>query len=328
MATNPVRDRQAGAGANWSDEVDEILAGDLAVMLADVTPAHGVVLTPVTNFGLRDRNAGTVTLLSSLGAWRKLARMRRNPKVALVFHTRRHGDASGSRYVLVQGDATFATHPDRAWLESIDANWQRFMGPRDRGLPWEWWTRVYQWERIGVDVAVHRVITWPDLGCRGTADVHGRELSEFGVAAQKPPARGTGPRIDTARAARRIRRLPNVLLGWTGADGYPFVIPVTDVRQVDGGLSVSTAERLVPPGGRRAGLTAHWFSARVLGQEQRVHTGWLQAGLGGPGALYAPHTEIGYRLPPSKLLYRVLVGGMAQYGLYRAQRSGFLAEER
>jgi hypothetical protein len=327
MTADPTGDHARAAGAHWSEEVDELLGGDLAVMSADVTPAHGVVLTPLTNFGLRDRHAGTMTLLSSVGAWRKLARMRRNPKVAVVFHTRQHGYANGSRYVLVQGDATFTLQPDRAWLESIDANWERFMGPRDRGLPWEWWTRVYQWERIGIDIAVHRVITWPDLRCRGKPDVHGSALPELSVAAQKPPARGTASRIDAARAAKRIARLPDALLGWEGADGYPFVVPVTDVSASDGALSLCATEGLLPPGGRRAGLSAHWFSERVLGQEQRVHTGWLQTGPAGRNPVYAPHTEIGYRLPPSKLLYRLLVGGLTRYGLYKAKRSGFLAEQ-
>lgn len=81
---------------SWPDEVDDVLGGDLAVMLASVTPARGVVLRPLTNFGLRDRERGSVTVLSSLGAWRKLRRMRRNPHVSLAFHTRRHGYAGGS----------------------------------------------------------------------------------------------------------------------------------------------------------------------------------------------------------------------------------------
>ena len=35
----------------WSDSVDEILDGEHAVMLAYATPAGGVVLAPVSNFG-------------------------------------------------------------------------------------------------------------------------------------------------------------------------------------------------------------------------------------------------------------------------------------
>src|SRR6185437_13438332 len=46
-----------GAVTTWSDEVDEILASDLAAGLAYLTPAKGVVITPMAPLGLRDREA-------------------------------------------------------------------------------------------------------------------------------------------------------------------------------------------------------------------------------------------------------------------------------
>src|SRR5436190_1095474 len=39
---------------SWPDEVDEILGGDQAIALGYSTPARGVVVTPVTNFPIRD----------------------------------------------------------------------------------------------------------------------------------------------------------------------------------------------------------------------------------------------------------------------------------
>src|SRR5829696_7704228 len=66
---------------SWPDSVDEILVGDDVVMLGYLTPATGVVLTPVTNFAVRDRRAGTFTVNSSIGAWKKLERIRRRPEV-------------------------------------------------------------------------------------------------------------------------------------------------------------------------------------------------------------------------------------------------------
>ena len=61
----------------WPDAVDEIFASDQAVMFAHVTPARGAVLTPLTNFGVRDRQAGTLeSVNSSVGMWRKLERVR------------------------------------------------------------------------------------------------------------------------------------------------------------------------------------------------------------------------------------------------------------
>ena len=104
-------------GVSWSDEVDEILTGDLAAGLAYLTPAKGVVIVPMAPLGLRDREAGTVTLTTSLGLWKKLDRVRRNPGVAVAYHAREHGFSDRPGFVLVQGRASFSPTPDRAWLE-------------------------------------------------------------------------------------------------------------------------------------------------------------------------------------------------------------------
>ena len=315
----------AGNPGRWGDEVDQIFDGDLVVMLADVTPACGVVLTPVTNFALRDRATGTVTVLSSLGAWRKLERIARNPRVALAFHTRRHGYCSGREYVLVQGIASFSTTPDRAWLQSITPSWERFMGLR-YGFPWRHWTDVYHWQRVGVQIAVERVTVWPDLACTGAPVVHGSAPPAHAPAPQPPPANGSGPRVDQALTAKRAARLPDTLLGWVGADGLPVVVPVSGARSYERGVVLEVPAGVVPAGGRRAGLTSHSFTAGVLGQEQHVHTGWLTAEEGGDTVLYAPHTRSSYRLPPSKIIYPAAVGWFTRCGLREARRSGFLSQ--
>lgn len=316
----------ADATVSWPDSVEQVLAGDLAVALAYVTPRHGVVLTPLTNFGLQDRTNGSITFLSSLGAWRKLARIHENPKVALAFHTRTHGYARGSDYVLVQGTASYSTTPDRQWLESIESNWRRFMGPRDRGLPWERWMRAYQWERIGVQVAVARATTWPTLDCDGACRVNGSAPPETEPPPQLPPGKGTNARVDVELVSRNVADLPESLLGWVDSDGFPVVVPVRGAQVEAGRMTLHVPYGGLPGGGRRAGLTSHWFSESVLGQEQRVHTGWLDVDGESGRVSYAPHTRAGYRLPPSKLLYRVVVGGMTRYGLWQAGRSGFLAK--
>jgi hypothetical protein len=306
----------------WPDTLDQVLGGDLTAALASVTPASGVVLIPVTGLGLRDREAGTVTVTTSLGLWKKLARMRRDPHVALAYHTREHGLSDRPEYVLVQGMASFSPRPDRAWLESIRDSWERFLGPRDAGPLWDRWLRVYTWERVGVEIAVERLVAWPDLACRGTRDVLGAPLPAE-PPAQRPPARGTGPRIKHARAAARAKSLPNALLGWVGADGFPVVVPVEVEGADEQGIVLEAPEGLVPPGGRRAGLTAHSFSPRVIGQEQRVYTGWMEAGPDGRRVVYAPHTETGYRLPASKLLYRLAAGFATRRGMRGSRRAGF-----
>src|SRR4051794_36386533 len=97
-------------GAMWDDAADRVLAGDLVAVFAYLTPARGVVLSPVTTLGLRDRQAGTVSMTTSLGFARKLDRLEREPRCALAFHTREHGFAAGEpeSLVLVQGRARFS----------------------------------------------------------------------------------------------------------------------------------------------------------------------------------------------------------------------------
>jgi hypothetical protein len=53
------------------------------------------------------------------------------------------------------------------------------------------------------------------------------------------------------------------------------------------------AEHLGRVGGRRTGLTSHQFQPRNIGQEQRVHTGWLESD-GSDRVEDAPHTKAGY----------------------------------
>jgi hypothetical protein len=91
----------------------------------------------------------------------------------------------------------------------------------------------------------------------------------------------------------------------TGGDGLKLRVPAANL----------------PAGGRRAGLTSHWFQPRMIGQEQRVHTGWMTSA-GGSEALYAPHTRSGNRLPPSKLLFNVGAGAATRLGMRQARKAG------
>jgi hypothetical protein len=309
----------------WPHTVDEVLAGDQVVVMAHVTPASGVVLTPLTNFGIRDQEAGMLTpLSSSVGMWRKLRRLQESPSVAVAYHTRRHALSQRPEYVLVQGKASLSALEDRGWLERHRDSWERSAGPRDVGPLWERWLRIYHW-RVGIQIEVERVLVWPDLACRWPAQVHGAPLPSAAAPEQPAPKDGTEPRIDHARAARRAARLPNVLLGWVGADGLPTVIPAEVAGAEPAGILLDVPAGLVPAGGRRAGLIAHTFARYSYGQRQHKHTGWLQADPEEPGrVLYAPHTQHGHYLPPSRTLYRLSAGLVTRRGHREGVRAGFL----
>jgi hypothetical protein len=312
-------------GAGWPDRLDGILGGDQAVALALVTPASGVALMPVTNFALRDRDRGMVAVNSSVGMWRKLQRIASNPRVALAFHTREHSLSDRPEYLLVHGDASIVGLDDpHAWEATVGEAWQRFGGqPRHLGRFWEWWLRDYH-ARVDIEIAVERIVEWPGLRCDGEPAVHGAALPTAPPPSQSAPARGAGPRIDPARAAKDAAKLPHVLLGWAGGDGYPMVVAAEVTGARKSGLILRAPQGFPPPGARRAGLLAHWFSRHVVGQRQRKHTGWMRLGPGGQ-VIYAPHTAASYDLPARRLLYNLGAGWVTRRGRREGRKVGFLA---
>ena len=309
-----------GANITWPHEVDAVIDGDQAVALAYLTPARGVILLPLTNTGLRDRATGRVTAVtSSIGMWKKLSRIRAAPQVAVAYHSRAHGFAEGDHFVLLQGRATLGPLDDKSWIDRHRENYERFLGPRDVGL-WEPLLRTYHW-RIPIELRVARAMVWPDLACAGPAQVEGPAMEP--PPPQAPPKNGTGPRINHRKSARRAARLPNVLLGWAGADGFPVVAPVEVAGVDDAGILLKASPGLIPQGGRRAGFLAHSFARYTFGQHQRKHTGWLE--VEGDRIVYAPHTEGGYHLPESRFLYRAAAAYVTNRGLRAARRAGFIA---
>jgi hypothetical protein len=310
--------------ARWPDTIDQVIGGDQAVVMAHVTPARGVVLTPLTNFGIRDQEAGRATPLnSSVGMWKKLRRLQENPRLAVAYHTREHAFTDRPEYVLLQGTASVSALDDRGWLERNRENWERFAGPRNVGPLWERWLRVYHW-RVGIEIDVERLIVWPDLACRGPAQVYGAPLPDKSPPSQGTPNGGTAPRINHRRAARRAARLPNKLLGWVGADGLPMVIPVSIGGTDDSGILLDAPDGWVPGGGRRAGFVSHTFARYTYGQNQRKHTGWLEADPTAQRVVYSPLTQHGYHLPWSRTVYRLGAGFVTRRGYREGRRAGFL----
>jgi hypothetical protein len=304
----------------WDDETDAILAGDLTAALGYRTPAGGVVVLAVAPIGLRDREAGAVGFTTSLGFSRKLERIARDPRVALAFHAREHGTADSTRYVLVQGQARVVEQPSPAERALVQDHAERRLGPARHGPFWDRWLREYYAVRVPVWVDVDRLTWWPDLRCAGTPATSRSTRTADPPPSQPAPRNGTGPRIDVARAAQRLRGTAHALLGYVGREGFPVVVPVEIESAGDDGLRLSAAAPL-PPGARRAGLLGHSYRPQLIGLESRAYTGWLEVSEDGR-ALYAPHTQAGYRAPPNKTGLLLLNGLLAKRGVRKARRAG------
>jgi hypothetical protein len=301
---------------SWPDDADEVFAGDMTAALAYLTPAGGAVVTAVAPVGLRDREQGTVTFTTSLGFGKKLQRIERDPCVALAYHAREHGFARNDSFVLVQGRCRPVPPADRDWNDRVlSPAAARFMGPPRRGRFWDRWLREYYSDRVPVTVDVERVTVWPALDCSGAPTVHGAARPDGQPEAQSAPKKGTSPRLDTAKAARRLTRLPHVLVGWREADGFPTVAAVRVVGSAPAGIRLASGVGL-PEGGRRAGLLGHSYEAKLVGLRARRHTGWLDDGV------YAPHTASSFRAPGNKTLLLLGNGLLAKQGLRKARREG------
>jgi Pyridoxamine 5'-phosphate oxidase len=309
----------------WSEEIDGVLGGDLTAALTYLTPAGGAVATCIAPVGLRDRQAGWVGFTTSLGFGKKLDRIERDPHVALAFHAREHGRSHSHRYVLVQGRAEIVPDPDEALLTLVYDQAVAVLGPAKRGrLFWDRWLREYYAVRVPVLVHVDRITSWPNLRCAGEPEILGPPAPLQPPAPQAPPKGGTGPRLDSARAARRCRAKRHQLLAYRDADGYPVAIPVQLQEGGPDGIRLQATPGL-PPGGRRAGLLAHSYRPQLIGLATRYHTGWLEAGPQGT-ATYAPHTAAGFLAPPNKALLLLGNGLVAKLGVRSARKAGRLTE--
>jgi hypothetical protein len=303
---------------DWPDEVDEILGGDAAAAFVYMTPAKGAVISPMAPIGQRDREAGTVTVSTSQGLWKKLERVRANPNVAIAYHAREHGFSDRPEFVLVQGRGSFPIEPDQEWLDEIKPEWERFLGKMSTGPVLSRWLEVYYRQRVPITIEVERILVWPDESCAGEPVVHGSPLPSP-PPPQRPPKNGTGPRVDAGKLRTQVGKLPHSLLAWAGGDGLPVAVSVKATGSGAAGVDLDVPA-IVPPGGRRAGLTAHSFHQHMVGQEQRIHTGWLEASEG--RATYSPHTKTGYRLPPSKALFILGAGAGTRAGIGKARARG------
>jgi hypothetical protein len=311
---------------SWSEEIDAVLGGDLTAALTYLTPAGGAVATCVAPVGLRDRQAGWVGFTTSLGFGKKLDRIERDPHVALAFHAREHGTSHSQRYVLVQGRAEIVPDPDEALLTLVWDQAVEVLGPAKRGrLFWDRWLREYYAVRVPVLVHLDRIMAWPDLRCAGRPEVLGTPAPLEPPAPQAPPKGGTGPRLNSARSARRCRVKRHQLLAYRGADGYPVTIPIEIQGAGPDGMRLTAVPGLLPAGGRRAGLLAHSYRPELIGLTTRYHTGWLEADPEGT-ATYAPHTAAGFVGPPNKTLLLLGNGLVAKLGVRSARKAGRLTE--
>lgn len=307
----------------WSDEVQSVFAGDLVTVSASVTPAGGAIVFPVSPIGLVDRDTGSLAMTTSLAFPGKLKRLIRAPQVAMAYHTREQSFATSSRFVLAQGTAVVPAEPSPEQLALVTEQAGKFFGDLPTGRFWNWALREYVEHRLVIDIPVSRVVSWPGLDATGEPEVSGASWPEP-PAPQQPPAKGTGPRVDTAKFARSARKMPHQVVAYRGGDGFPVIAPVRVTGHSERGLHLDVTPGLLPPGGRRAGFAAHAFRPQAAGVSNKVGTGWLE--VTDDAVVWAPHTAGGFSSPPSKTFHLLGNGLLSKHLIRKLRRDGTLDE--
>src|SRR6266851_2426728 len=162
----------AHESVRWSDDVHEVITGDITAAVAYITPAGGAVVTAVAPCGIERRDQGVVGFTTSLGFGKKLERIVRDPHVALAYHSREHGFSVNQAFVLAQGIASVDLTPSRARLEALSPQVGRYLGEPKRGAVWDRLLREYYQERVFVDIGVERMVSWPRRRRRRMAWAH------------------------------------------------------------------------------------------------------------------------------------------------------------
>jgi hypothetical protein len=307
----------------WSDEVQDVMVGDLTAAVAYVTPAGGAVVTTISPLGIVDRASGTVGFTTSLGFSKKLEHILRNPRVAICYHAREHGFSASRSLVLAQGSASVDLKPSPARLTALKPQVARYLGEPPHGPIWDWILREYHQERVFVGIHVERVVTWPGLSAAGAMSIFGAQWPPT-PDSQPVPAKGGGPRVNVAKTAKRLGALPHLLVAFRGADGHPVILPVRMIGEDHEGIRLEAPEGLLPEGARRAGLMAHRYNPRCAGLTVQFCTGWLE--VSGNSTLYAPHTFRALSAPAMKTVRMLGNGLLAKHGLRQARRHGTLAK--
>ena len=138
------------------------------------------------------------------------------------------------------------------------------MGPPKEGkLFWDRWLREYYQDRIPVAVDVERVSVWSDdRTAPSCADVHRRAARPATRPPQAEPKNGTGPRVDSERAAAAPALASTTCCSHTSAPTDTRRSSRSQIEDAGPDGIRLTSERPLPPGGRRAGMLGALVPAR------------------------------------------------------------------
>ncbi len=212
--------------APWPEPVREVFERFLTADVATVTQKGTPVTLPLTPY------VGTETLDVSTGVTypAKAERVRRRPKVAMLFHDSYGSGLAEPPTVLVQGvgavrDADLQTNTDRYVKESLaklPGAWRGQPRLLVRAQPW-YWARIY------VEITPILILWWPKGDMSGSPQSWrartGTALPRSDPApdGRRPPPWQSEPAGWRERAEHSLANLGPPTLTVIGPEGYPLI---------------------------------------------------------------------------------------------------------
>jgi hypothetical protein len=265
-----------GGPPDWPDELARVFDRAVTVEYTSLTRTGRPVMVPVTPYvGL-----GTLDVSTGLTYPAKAERARRNPRVCLLYSDDVGSGLDRPPVVLVHGlarvrDADLQANTDR-YVRLTFAKLPAAM----RGTPGFVLGRLGAYfARIWIEVTPTRIWWWESTALDRPPRGWSAPAGATGAPADPEPAgRRPGPWLPTPEdwrpAARRaVARLGHRDLAWCGADGWPYSVPVAEVREEPVGFRVRLGAYLPDKPQGPACLTCHTHTPTFTTQENHSFVG-------------------------------------------------------
>jgi hypothetical protein len=301
--------------AGWPEELLPLFRQAVTCEFASLTRAGRAIAMPLLPFVGAD--GLTLDVSTGLAYPTKAERVRRNPKVALLYSDPVGSGLTNQPVALVTGwgavrDRDLQANTDRYIRELIAKDPKHSLGmPNALARRLNWY-----FGRIWIEVVPKRILWWP--GGRTGEPPRTWDAPE-GTAPREsdPPPTGKAPAqwkdapADWRTiAAHAIAKLGTPILTTVDADGFPTPIRVANARQTTEGFILTIPRGLPTPPAGPACLTFHSHPEVFTGQENRLFAGEVQPD--GDGALFRverPIADWSLHGPPPQMLWRFLSAG-------------------
>lgn len=264
--------------AGWPEDVLPLFDRARTVEYVSLTKTGTPIMVPTTPY--IGEEGGTLDVSTGLAYPTKAERARRTPRVCLLYADGIGSGLSAPPVVLVQGlaavrDADLQANTDRYVRLSLVKTPEAFKGQPSflmRRLNW-------YFARIWIQVTPVRITWWPEGRLDRAPRVwdapadRAAPPSDPRPRGPQPPAWLDQPANWRAGARHALAHLPLRDLAWTGTDGFPVAVPVSDVAADPRGFRVRLAAGLPAPPAGPACLTLHTHPEAFTGQENRTFIG-------------------------------------------------------